>query len=147
MRNCDGGNSLTVDNEREKILKLMLIRIGIKCDFVGFTYLLYSVEFVIDQPNLLHDFHTLFSKVAERCGLESAFRVEANIQNAIKYTHLKKGFGAINELFGMEVLRPNYKPMTAELIKLCAEYYHMGLYKQPISFRDGHITVLKPTNK
>ena len=72
--------------EREKIIKLLLIRVGIKCDFVGYTYLAHSVQTVIDNPKLLYNLRALFAIVAKECGEPNPFRVEANIQNAIKYT-------------------------------------------------------------
>ena len=129
--------------EREKIIKLLLIRIGIKCDFVGYTYLVHSVQQVIDNPKLLYDLRALFAIVAKDCEEPNPFRVEANIQNAIKYTYSKKGFEAINELYGMQVLRSDHKPTTAEMINLCAEYYRLGLYKNPIEFTDGRIVTTR----
>lgn len=130
-------------NETEKIIKLMLIRIGIKCDFVGYNYLAQAVQVVLENPKLLYDLRALFTVVAEQSGAPSAFRVEANIQNAIKYTYNKKGFEAINELYGMQVLKPNHKPTTAEVINLCAEYYRLGLYKNPITFTNNRIVTTR----
>jgi hypothetical protein len=118
--------------EKQKIIKLTLIRLGIKCDLIGFTYLAKSVELVIDQPMLVYHLKKLFAQVAQDCGANSAFRVEANIQNAITLTYNTKGFDIVNKMFGMEIFEPNYKPTTAETIKLVAEYYQMGLYKNAI---------------
>ena len=129
--------------EREKIIKLLLIRVGIKCDFVGYTYLSRSIQLVIDNPKLLYDLRALSAIVANECGEPNPFRVEANIQNAIKYTYSKKGFESINELYGMQVLRPDHKPTTAEMINLCAEYYRLGLYKNPIAFTNNRIVTTR----
>lgn len=129
--------------EREKVIKLLLIRVGIKCDFVGYTYLSHSIQLVLDNPKLLYDLRALSTIVAKDCGEPNPFRVEANIQNAIKYTYSKKGFEAINELYGMQVLRSDHKPTTAELINLCAEYYRLGLYKNPIAFTNNHIVTTR----
>ncbi len=130
--------------EREKIIKLLLIRVGIKCDFVGYTYLTRSVQLVLDNPKLLYDLKALFAIVAHDCGEPNPFRVEANIQNAIKYTYSKNAFVPINELYGMQVLKPDHKPTTAEMINLCAEYYRMGLYKNPIKFENNRIITTRP---
>ena len=115
--------------ELHKKIKLVLIRIGIKCDLTGFTYLMYAVELAIEQPMLVYNLRNLFAELTKRCGAKSAFRVEANIQNAINVAYNSKGFGYINEMYGMEILKRKYKPTTAEIIKLVAEYISLGLYK------------------
>ncbi len=116
-------------SEKEKIIKLTLIRLGIKCDYVGFSYLVHAIDIAIDQPMLVYNLKKLFVLVAERCGVENPFRVEANIQNAITFTYNTKGFMAVNDIYGLEVFEPGHKPTTAEMIKLVAEYYEMELYK------------------
>ncbi len=120
------------NKEVQRIIKLTLIRLGIKCDLVGFSYLVHAVEVAIEQPMLVYNLKKLFAIVAKKCNVENPFRVEANIQNAIALTFNTKGFSSINELYGMEVFKPNYKPTTAEIIKLVAEYYNLGLYKNVI---------------
>ena len=120
------------NKEVQRIIKLTLIRLGIKCDLVGFSYLVHAVEVAIEQPMLVYNLKKLFAIVAKKCNVENPFRVEANIQNAITLTFNTKGFSSVNELYGMEVFKPNYKPTTAEIIKLVAEYYNLGLYKNVI---------------
>lgn len=120
------------NKEVQRIIKLTLIRLGIKCDLVGFSYLVHAVEVAIEQPMLVYNLKKLFAIVAKKCNVENPFRVEANIQNAIALTFNTKGFSSINDLYGMEVFKPNYKPTTAEIIKLVAEYYNLGLYKNVI---------------
>ena len=115
--------------EMQRIIKLTLIRIGIKCDLMGFSYLTHSVEVAVENPMLIYNLKNLFKVVAKRCGVKNPFRIEANIQNAISLTHNTKGFSSFNDLYGMEVIKPKYKPTTAEVIKLVAEYYNLGLYK------------------
>lgn len=120
------------NKEIQRIVKLTLIRLGIKCDLVGFSYLVHAVEIVIQQPMLVYNLKKLFAIVAKKCNVENPFRVEANIQNAITLTFNTKGFSSLNDLYGMEVFKPKYKPTTAEFIKLVAEYYTLGLYKNVI---------------
>ena len=123
-----------IEKEKDKIVKLTLIRIGIKCDHVGFTFLVQAVKEVIENPELIHDLRRLFTIVAQKCGAKDFFRVEANMHNAIVFTHKTKGFGFINKLYGMEVLSPERKPTTAEVIRLVAEYYSLGLYTNDYAF-------------
>ncbi|MBP3619854.1 MAG: hypothetical protein J6J24_04255 [Clostridia bacterium] len=117
-------------NEVSKVVRLTLIRIGIKCDLIGFSYLSVAIEMVVEEPMLVYNLNKLFEKVAKVCNAKSAFRVEANIQNAISFTYNQKGFNSVNDLFGMEVFKSGHKPTTAEIIKLVSEYYLMGLYKR-----------------
>ncbi len=119
-------------SEVERVVKLTLIRIGIKCDLVGFSFLVKAVELVIEKPMLVYNLKNLFKIVAEQLGIENPFRVEANIQNAITLTYNTKGFDIVNKIYGMEIFKPGYKPTTAEIIKLVAEYYNLGLYKNVI---------------
>lgn len=117
-------------NEVEKVVKLALIRIGIKCDLVGFSYLSKSIELVIETPSKLYNLSKLFDEVAKIFEVKNSFRVEANIQNAITQAYNTKGLQAVNELYGMKIFDAKYKPTTAEMINLIVEYYNLGLYKQ-----------------
>ncbi|MBP3431589.1 MAG: hypothetical protein J6K39_01900 [Clostridia bacterium] len=120
---------MTKDQEIEKIVRLTLIRIGIKCDHTGFTYLEHAIKEVIENPKLLRNLRSLFTIVARQCGASSAFRVEANIHNSLVVTQKRHGFDFINTIFGFQVVKPGQRPTIGELIKLVAEYYTMGLYK------------------
>ena len=116
-------------SEMERVIRLALIKIGIKCDFIGYTYLAHAAKMVVDEPMLVHDLKSLFAKVAKLCNVKNPFRVEANIQNAINYTYNNRGFSGINDLFGMEVCGAEHKPTIAEIVKLISEYYLLGLYE------------------
>lgn len=116
-------------NEVEKIVKLTLIRIGIKCDLVGFSYLSKAIELVIRTPSKLYNLSKLFDEVAAIYSVKNPFRVEANIQNAITQTFNTKGLQKVNDLYKMKIFDEKYKPTTAEMINLIVEYYNLGLYK------------------
>jgi len=116
-------------NQVEKIVKLALIRIGIKCDLVGFSYLSKAIELVIETPSKLYNLSKLFDEVAKIFNVKNPFRVEANIQNAITQTYNTKGMGGINDLYKMKIFNEKYKPTTAEVINLIVEYYSLGIYK------------------
>ncbi len=117
------------NSEIEKIVKLALIRLGIKCDLVGFAYLARAIEYVIETPSKLYNLAKLFGEVAEDYEVRNPFRVEANIQNAITQAYNTKGLQGINDMYKMEVFDEKYKPTTAEVINLIVEYYNLGLYK------------------
>ena len=117
-------------NEVEKIVKLALIRVGVKCDLVGFSYLSKSIELVIETPAKLYNLSKLFDEVAKIFDVKNPFRVEANIQNAITQVYNTKGLQGINDLYGMKIFDEKYKPTTAEMINLIVEYYNLGLYKE-----------------
>lgn len=117
------------DNEVEKIVKLALIRLGIKCDLVGFAYLAKAIEYVIETPSKLYNLSKVFDDIAKLYQLKNPFRVEANIQNAITQAYNTKGLQGINDMYKMEVFDEKYKPTTAEVINLIVEYYNLGLYK------------------
>lgn len=116
--------------EMEREVKLALIRIGIKCDLVGFSYLCKAIELVIDTPAKVYSLTKLFDEVAELFGVKNSFRVEANIQNALSATYNTRSFAGINDLYKMKIFDEKYKPTTAEVINLIAEYYSLGLYKK-----------------
>ncbi len=118
------------ESELDKIIRLTLIRIGIKCDHMGFGYLIESIKVAVEEPELIHDLKKLFTIVAEKCNAPGFFRVEANIHNAISFTYKNRGFDYINQIYGMEVIKPEIKPSTAEVIRLVAEYFLLGLYKK-----------------
>ena len=116
--------------EAQKIIRMTLIRIGIKCDMKGFFYLAKATELVLERPMLVYDLRRLVEEVAKIFKVDSVISVESSMQNAITTTYKEKGFDAVNTLYNMEVFKPKYKPNTAEIIKLVAEYYNLGLYKE-----------------
>lgn len=120
------------NDEMQRVIRVTLIRLGIKCDLIGYSYLADAIQLVAQEPTLTYDMQKVFQSVAEKYSAKSAFRVEANIQNALTQAFNTKGFGYINKLYGMEILKPKYKPTTAEFIKLVAEYVNLGLYKSAI---------------
>ena len=117
-------------SEIEKIIRLALIRLGIKCDTLGYNLITLATVKVIENPKLTSNQTQLFTLVSKEVKTLTPFRIEANILNAITYTFRKNGLVTFNELFGMEIMKGDYKPSTAEFLRLLAEYYNLGLYKQ-----------------
>ena len=115
-------------DEMEKIIRLALIKIGIKCDLKGYFYLTKAIKLVIDDPLLVFDMKSVYKKIAQIYKLKDCYRVEANVLNAINYMFESHGIEGINALFKMEILKSDRKPNVAEFIQLICEYYSLGLY-------------------
>ncbi len=112
-----------------KIIKLTLIRIGIRCDLIGFSYLCYAIELVILNPNLIHSLcKDLYTKVSEKFDVKKDSCVERSIRHAIENTYINKSFAELNRMFKMQLYTVDEKPTAGELIRLVAEYYNLGLY-------------------
>ncbi|MBE7075941.1 MAG: hypothetical protein E7375_02585 [Clostridiales bacterium] len=124
-------------DEKEIVTTMALIKIGVKCDLIGFSYLVKAVKLAIDDPNIIYSSQKMFKIIAENSNAKSPTRVEANMQNAINNTYDMVGFNELNSLFGFEAIRPEHKPTIAELVKLLAEYYLLKIYQntiQPTNF-------------
>lgn len=115
----------------KKIVKMTLIKIGIRCDLIGFSYLCYAVELVIENPMLCHNLcKGLYAEVGKKFAIEKQCCVERSIRHAIDTTFNEKSFESINKMFGTELFSIYDKPTAGELIQLVAEYYNLGLYEQ-----------------
>jgi len=117
--------------EVRKEIKLVLLRIGVRCDFSGFNYLTYGVELVIQNPNLINFLCTeLYVKIAEHFEVQNIDCIERSMRHAISYVEKTKGFKALNDIFHAELYTNGKRPTTGELIQLLTEYYNAGLYKE-----------------
>ncbi len=119
-------------SEKTKIIKLALIRLGIKSDYIGFDYLEKAVEYAIDEPNAVYNVKKMFTKIADQLKTTNAQQIESNIQNAINTTYNNRGFDSINDLFGLQIIKPDHKPTVGELIKIVSEYYLLKIYEHAI---------------
>ena len=114
-----------------KIIKLALIRIGIRCDLIGFSYLCYAIELVILNPDLIHSLcKNLYTKVSEKFEVKKDSCVERSIRHAIENAYINKSFAELNKMFKMQLYTVNDKPTAGELIRLVAEYYNLDLYNK-----------------
>ncbi len=113
-----------------KVVKLTFIRIGIRCDMVGFKYLCKAVEFVIQDESLLHSLcKKLYPKIAAEYNLSKVGTVERCMRHAIENTYVFKSFGELNAMYKCSLYTIDDKPTVGELIHLVAQYYILGLYK------------------
>lgn len=118
----------------EKFVKLTLMKIGIDCDLVGFDYLAYAIQLVIQNPKLKHNLcKGLYSMVSEKFNADSASCVERSIRHAILKTYNEKSFQNINILFEEDVFDCISKPTSGQLINILAQYFSLGLYRKHLS--------------
>lgn len=116
-----------------KIIKLTLIRIGIRCDLIGFSYLCFAIELVIQNPKLIHNLcKGLYIEVGKKFDTNKDSCVERSIRHAIENTYINKSFSELNRMFKTQIYTINDKPTAGELIRLVAEYYSLGLYKESL---------------
>ena len=114
---------------REKQVKLFLLRAGIKCDQVGFTFLKEIILRCADDQSLLKNFKALCASVGQKLGEDNPVRIEANMNNAIKNAFKNKRLEGLNKLFGAAVVNGTRKPTCLEIIRLGIEYINLELYK------------------
>ncbi len=119
-------------NNARRVIKLALIKIGIRCDLLGFSYLCYAAELVIEKPNRIHKLCScLYKEIAEKFS-SSENCVERGIRHVIEITYLNKGFMELNRMFNIPLYTLDSKPTAGELIRLVSEYFVLGLYKQDL---------------
>ena len=122
------------ENEKEemrKVVKLAMIRIGIRCDMLGFSYLCYGVERAIEKPEQLRNLcKGLYVDIAKHFNVPNSTSVERSIRHAIDNTAETKSFGELNKMFKTLLYTIDEKPTAGELIRLVAEYYLLELYKE-----------------
>ena len=117
--------------EIRKVVKKAFIRIGIRCDMLGFKYLCQCTEELILNPELIDKLcKGLYKKVAERNNIEKSNNVERAMRNVIDMCFELNGFLELNKMFKMNIFTIDDKPTTGELIKLIAEFYDLDLWKE-----------------
>lgn len=120
-------------DKMRRIIKLSLIRIGIRCDLIGFSYLCYAIELVITNPTLIHNLcKGLYIEVGKKFEASKENNVERSIRHAIENTYINKSFSELNKMFNTKLYTIDDKPTAGELIRLVAEYYNLGLYKNQL---------------
>jgi len=118
-------------NEMRKIVKMALIRIGIRCDLIGFSYLCYAVELAIEHPELMKNLcRGMYVEIGKHFEVENISSVERSIRHAIDNTYTLKSFGELNKMYKAFLYTVNDKPTAGELIRLVAEWYLLELYKE-----------------
>lgn len=113
-----------------KIIKMALIRAGIRVDMSGFKYLCVGIELALQYPEMLQKVcKRLYPEISRVCGVKNSACIERSIRTAIEDTFVTKSFLAINRMFKTEIFTIDDKPTASQLIKLMVEYIDMELYK------------------
>lgn len=116
-----------------KIIRLTLMKIGIRSDLVGFEYLCTAIELVIERPELIHSLcKELYTSIAEKFTVDKDSSVERSMRHAIDSTFSDSSFVEINKMFNTTLFAIDEKPTVGELIRLVAEYYNLEFYKEYI---------------
>jgi len=119
-----------VEEKIDKILRHTLIKMGIRCDLLGFDYLCCAVKLVIEKPELIHNLcNGLYVMVGKKCDIAKNGCVERSIRHLIENTYISHGFTSLNKMFNSNIYTVHDKPTAGELINLLAEYYNLGLYE------------------
>lgn len=114
----------------EKIIKMTLIKAGIRVDLEGFKYLCKAIELGLEHPELLHRIcKGLYTEVANFYNT-TYYRVERSIRHAIAQTNIEKSFLILNKMFHAELFTIHDKPTPSQFIALMIEYIKLELYKE-----------------
>lgn len=117
--------------EMRYVVKLALLKAGIRPDLIGFNYLAYAVELVIQEPNLINCLcKELYVRISKRFKAKNDYCIERSIRHAIETTLNDRGFSELNNMFKCNLYSEDKKPTSGELIRLIAEYYNLELYKK-----------------
>ncbi len=114
----------------KNVAKFALIKLGFKINLLGFAYLSYAVELVVEDPKLVYNLHKdLYTKISEHFKVGSEVAVDRCIRKSIDDTFEERSLLEINELFHSKIVEFEEKPTSGQLIGLIAEYYNLGLYQ------------------
>ena len=88
---------------------------------------------VVQNPKLIHNLcKRLYIEVGKRFDASKENCVERSIRHAIENTYINKSFAELNKMFKTQLYTIDDKPTAGELIRLVAEYYNLGLYKDSL---------------
>ena len=117
-------------SEAHNIIKLFLIKIGMKCSLNGFAYICYAADLVTKDPNLIYDLcNNVYVQTAKYFEIENSNCIERSIRHALDHLANTNGFALINKIFKTNLYSKHDKPTSGEFIKLCAQYYNLQMYE------------------
>ena len=119
------------EEEIKKVIRKAFIRIGIKCDMLGYKYLCQCAEEIILHPESFDNLcNGLYKIVAAKNNIQKSNNIERAMRTVIDLCYDTNGFMELNRMFKMNLFTIDDKPTTGELIKLVAEYYALDLWKE-----------------
>lgn len=117
------------------VAKFALIRLGFKVNLLGFSYISYAVELVVERPKLIYHLHKgLYTEVCKHFDAGNEIAVDRCIRKSIDDTFECRSLLEINELFHSRIVEFEEKPTSGQLIGLIAEYYNLGLYQTDATY-------------
>ena len=117
-----------------KVITLTLIKIGIRCDLIGFSYLCSAIKLAILNPHMLRKIcKNLYVAVGQEHNVEKTNNVERSMRHAIDNAFVNQNFSEINKMFNTILYNADEKPTVGELITLVSDFYTLGLYKNYIT--------------
>ena len=117
-----------------KIIRLTLIKIGIRCDLVGFAYLCAAIEYAILDSSMLSNLcGGLYVVVGKNFNVNKVNSVERSMRHAIDNAFEYTRFVEINKIYNTPIYNDVEKPTVGKFISIMVEYYNMGLYENYIT--------------
>lgn len=111
----DTANLISYQNDPQRIQELLLC-IGFPQHVYGYQYTLYSLELIMENPEILHHItKELYPEVAKRFA-STPSRVERAIRTAIQITWLYGNLGMINTVFGNTIRSDKGVPTNTQLL-------------------------------
>lgn len=121
----------------ERVIRFALVKIGCKINHLGFLYLCYAVELVIENPQSLHNLlKGVYKKISDEFHVGNVMTVHSSIRNVIEDIYETGTYLEFNNMFEMDIYTLDDKPTCGEIIGLLAEYYNFKLYKNEEIFKD-----------
>ena len=117
----------------KKIIQLTLMKLGLRCDLLGFVYLTTAIVYVISDMSLMSRLcGTLCTQVANRYEVSKP-SIERSIRHAMDNSCSDLDFTELNRLFQSVFPDGVEKPTVGEIIGLVVEYYNLGFYNKYLS--------------
>lgn len=106
----------TLYNANPKNIQELLLTIGFPQHVYGYNYIMYSLELIIENPEILHHItKELYPEVAKHFNSTPA-RVERAIRTAIHITWLYGNLALINTIFGNTIRSDKGVPTNTQLL-------------------------------
>ncbi|MBE5817311.1 MAG: sporulation transcription factor Spo0A [Clostridiales bacterium] len=110
-------NDLTLDEEITSIF----LTIGIPAHIKGYQYLKDAIRAVVEDPTMINKItKQLYPGIASRF-MTTPSKVERAIRHAIDVAWSKRRIQSLNDIFGLKIFAPDYRPTNGEFIALIAD--------------------------
>ena len=109
-------NEMNILRVNPKNIQELLLTIGFPQHVYGYNYIMYSLELIMENPEILHHItKELYPEVAKHFGSTPA-RVERAIRTSIQITWLYGDLQMINTIFGHTIRSDKGVPTNTQLL-------------------------------